>query len=76
MNPLRPIEDFLTWALEGLHSTVGLPWAWAIVVLTILVRMVICADIKRSGREAAQQHARSEGDPAEIQGDEEDEEEA
>jgi len=41
VNPLRPIEDFLTWALESLHSSIGLPWAWAIVVLTILVRMVI-----------------------------------
>jgi YidC/Oxa1 family membrane protein insertase len=41
VNPLTPIEDFLTWALEGLHSTIGLPWGWAIVVLTILVRMVI-----------------------------------
>jgi YidC/Oxa1 family membrane protein insertase len=41
MSPLGPIEDFLTWALEGLHSTVGLPWGWAIVVLTMLVRIVI-----------------------------------
>jgi YidC/Oxa1 family membrane protein insertase len=41
MNPLQPIEEFLTWALEGLHSTVGLPWGWAIVVLTICVRMAI-----------------------------------
>jgi len=41
VNPLRPIEDFLTWALEGLHSTIGLPWGWAIVVLTICVRMAI-----------------------------------
>ena len=41
MNPLRPIEDFLTNALEWLHASVGLPWAWAIIVLTVLVRMVI-----------------------------------
>ena len=41
MNPLRPIEDLLTNGLEGLHSSVGLPWAWAIIVLTVLVRMVI-----------------------------------
>ena len=41
MNPLRPIEDFLTTALEWLHASVGLPWAWAIIVLTVLVRMVI-----------------------------------
>ena len=41
MNPLTPIEDLLTNALEWLHSSVGLPWAWAIIVLTVLVRMVI-----------------------------------
>ena len=41
MNPLRPIEDLLTNALEWLHASVGLPWAWAIIVLTVLVRMVI-----------------------------------
>jgi YidC/Oxa1 family membrane protein insertase len=41
MSPLGPIEDFLTWALEGLHSSVGLPWGWAIVVLTMLVRIAI-----------------------------------
>jgi YidC/Oxa1 family membrane protein insertase len=41
VNPLGPIEEFLTWALEGLHSSIGLPWGWAIVVLTMLVRMAI-----------------------------------
>jgi len=41
VNPLRPIEDLLTNALEWLHASVGLPWAWAIIVLTVLVRMVI-----------------------------------
>ncbi|HSK16613.1 MAG TPA: YidC/Oxa1 family membrane protein insertase [Gaiellaceae bacterium] len=40
-NPLRPIEDFLTNALEWLHSSIGLPWAWAIIILTVLVRIVI-----------------------------------
>jgi YidC/Oxa1 family membrane protein insertase len=41
VNPLRPIEDLLTNGLEWLHSSVGLSWAWAIIVLTVLVRMVI-----------------------------------
>jgi YidC/Oxa1 family membrane protein insertase len=40
-NPLTPIENFLTQALEWLHSSIGLPWAWAIIVLTVLVRIVI-----------------------------------
>jgi YidC/Oxa1 family membrane protein insertase len=41
VNPLRPIEDVLTWLLEWLHSTVHLPWAWAIVAITIIVRMLL-----------------------------------
>jgi YidC/Oxa1 family membrane protein insertase len=41
MNPLTPIETVLTDLLEWLHSSIGLPWAWAIIVLTLMVRMVI-----------------------------------
>jgi YidC/Oxa1 family membrane protein insertase len=41
MSPLRPIEDLLTSILEWLHASIGLPWAWAIIVLTLMVRMVI-----------------------------------
>ena len=40
-NPLRPIEDFLTNVLEWLHSTAGLSWAWSIVALVVLVRLVL-----------------------------------
>jgi YidC/Oxa1 family membrane protein insertase len=40
-NPLLPIERLLTNALEWIHSTIGLPWAWAIIVLTLVVRIVI-----------------------------------
>ena len=38
---LTPLEDVLTWALEHLHSSVGLPWAWSIVALTVIVRMLL-----------------------------------
>jgi len=38
---LSPIENVLTAVLEWLHASIGLPWAWAIIVLTVLVRMVI-----------------------------------
>jgi YidC/Oxa1 family membrane protein insertase len=38
---LEPIERPLTWLLEWLHSAIGLPWAWAIIVLTILVRIAL-----------------------------------
>ena len=40
-NPLRPIENIMTTVLEWIHSTLGLPWAWAIIVLTLMVRIVI-----------------------------------
>ena len=40
-NPLRPIEDLLTNLLEWFHSTAGLSWAWSIVALVVLVRIVL-----------------------------------
>jgi YidC/Oxa1 family membrane protein insertase len=40
-NPLHPLENVLRHVLEWLHGTVGLPWAWSIVALTILVRMIL-----------------------------------
>ena len=38
---LQPLEDLLTTVLEFLHTTVGLPWAWAIVGVTVIVRMLL-----------------------------------
>jgi YidC/Oxa1 family membrane protein insertase len=38
---LSPIEEPLTVLLEWLHSTAGFSWAWAIIVLTLLVRLVL-----------------------------------
>jgi len=38
---LQPIEDVLSNVLSWLHGSLGLSWAWAIVALTILVRVVI-----------------------------------
>jgi len=40
-SPLRPIEDFLSSLLEWFHSTAGLTWAWSIVALVVLVRLVL-----------------------------------
>jgi YidC/Oxa1 family membrane protein insertase len=37
---LTPLEDLLRNILNGLHSF-GLPWAWAIVGLTLIVRMLL-----------------------------------
>ena len=41
LSILTPIEDVLTWALEWLHTTLSLHWAWAVVALTIAVRMLL-----------------------------------
>jgi YidC/Oxa1 family membrane protein insertase len=40
-NPLRPLEDFLQSALIWLHETVGFSWAWSIIVLTVMVRILL-----------------------------------
>jgi YidC/Oxa1 family membrane protein insertase len=38
---LTPLEDLLTWILTHLHTSLGLPWAWSIVALVVLVRIVL-----------------------------------
>jgi YidC/Oxa1 family membrane protein insertase len=38
---LSPIEQVLTSILEWFHSAIGLPWAWAIIALTVAVRIVL-----------------------------------
>jgi YidC/Oxa1 family membrane protein insertase len=40
-NPLTPLEHVLRHVLDWLHGTVGLPWAWSIVALTIAVRVLL-----------------------------------
>jgi YidC/Oxa1 family membrane protein insertase len=37
---LTPLEDLLTWALVNLHDVVG-SWSWAIVALTVCVRVLL-----------------------------------
>jgi YidC/Oxa1 family membrane protein insertase len=38
---LQPLEDLLAWVLTNLHDTVGLSWAWSIVALVVIVRMLL-----------------------------------
>ncbi len=38
---LSPIENVLTEVLVWLHETGGLTWAWSIVALTVIVRMLL-----------------------------------
>jgi YidC/Oxa1 family membrane protein insertase len=40
LSILTPLEDLLRHILNALHS-LGLPWAWSIVGLTIIVRMLL-----------------------------------
>ena len=37
----RPLENVLRHVLNWFHETVGLPWAWSIVAITVLVRMLL-----------------------------------
>jgi YidC/Oxa1 family membrane protein insertase len=38
---LSPLENLMKSILDFFHGTIGLPWAWSIVALTILVRIVL-----------------------------------
>ena len=38
---LSPLENILTEVLTWLHDSVGLTWAWSIVALTVIVRMLL-----------------------------------
>lgn len=38
---LSPIQNVLRHILDWFHSTLGLPWAWAIVALTVMVRIIL-----------------------------------
>jgi YidC/Oxa1 family membrane protein insertase len=38
---LQPLEDAVRWILDRFHYNLHLPWAWAIVATTILVRIVL-----------------------------------
>jgi YidC/Oxa1 family membrane protein insertase len=40
-SPITPIEHGMRAVLDWLHGTVGLPWAWSIVALTVMVRILI-----------------------------------
>jgi YidC/Oxa1 family membrane protein insertase len=40
-SPLTPLENVMSNILEWFHATIGLPWAWSIVALTVLVRVLL-----------------------------------
>src|SRR4029079_1913434 len=40
-SPITPLENLLRSVLDFFHDSVGLPWAWSIVALTITVRIAL-----------------------------------
>ena len=40
-SPLTPLEHAARHVLNWLHFSIGLSWAWSIVALTVIVRMVL-----------------------------------
>ena len=58
-SPLSPLEDLLRGVLDFFHNTVGLPWAWAIVALTICVRILLVPLVVRQihSMQSLQAHA-------------------
>jgi YidC/Oxa1 family membrane protein insertase len=38
---LTPIENVLAAILEWFHASLGLPWAWSIIALTLMVRILL-----------------------------------
>ncbi len=40
-NPLKPLETALRHILEWFHDTLGISWAWSIVLLTVCIRILI-----------------------------------
>ncbi len=40
-NPLRPLEHVLQHVLVWLHQTAGFSWAWSIIALTVIVRVLL-----------------------------------
>ncbi len=58
-NPFTTLEHVLRSILDWLHGTIGLPWAWSIVALTVLVRMVLVPLTVRQihSMQRLQQHA-------------------
>jgi YidC/Oxa1 family membrane protein insertase len=58
-GPLAPLEDLLRHILDFFHNSAGLPWAWSIVALTILVRILLVPLVVRQihSMQSLQAHA-------------------
>jgi YidC/Oxa1 family membrane protein insertase len=58
-NILSPLENAVRWLLDRFHYNLGLPWAWAIVATTIVVRIALVPLTVRQihSMQALQRHA-------------------
>ncbi len=58
-SPITPLENVLRSILDFFHDSVGLSWAWSIVALTILVRIVLVPLVVRQihSMQSLQAHA-------------------
>jgi YidC/Oxa1 family membrane protein insertase len=56
---LSPLENVMKSVLDFLHGSIGLPWAWSIVALTILVRILLVPVMVRQihSMQSMQKHA-------------------
>jgi YidC/Oxa1 family membrane protein insertase len=56
---LSPIENVLTDVLEWFHNSAGLSWAWSIVALTVVVRLLLVPVVIRQihSMQSLQAHA-------------------
>jgi YidC/Oxa1 family membrane protein insertase len=56
---LAPLENAVRWLLHRFHDNLGLPWAWAIVATTIVVRILLVPLTVRQihSMQALQKHA-------------------
>ncbi len=41
LSPITPLENALHDVLFWFHGTIGLPWAWSVVAVTVVVRMLL-----------------------------------
>src|SRR5215216_3519729 len=58
-GPLAPLEDLLRSVLDFFHDSIGLPWAWSIVALTVCVRILLVPLVVRQihSMQSLQEHA-------------------
>jgi YidC/Oxa1 family membrane protein insertase len=56
---LQPLENVMKSILDFFHATLGLPWAWSIVAVTVVVRITLVPLTVRQihSMQALQQHA-------------------